>query len=209
MGSNAITVRVTAQDGTTTKNYTVTITRQEAQQTTTPAAPTNLMVEPGNAKLDLSWTAPPGTLTGYDVHYTSAASGTVSDSAAASGNNAATAWVAVNRTGTTASQTISSLANGTTYRVRVRATNANGDGAWVFGSGTPSLPTVSLSAPSRVVEGSPVTVTARLSAALSSNVAIPVTVSTASPNTAGVWRCRDAHLNHHQRGLDHGHGHDL
>ena len=30
-GANAITVRVTAQDGTTTKDYTVTITREAAQ----------------------------------------------------------------------------------------------------------------------------------------------------------------------------------
>ena len=44
--------------------------------------------------------------------------------------------------------------------------------------------TVTLSAPSRVTEGSSVTVTATLSAPLSSAVTIPVTVSTASPNTA-------------------------
>ena len=44
--------------------------------------------------------------------------------------------------------------------------------------------TVTLSAPSRVTEGSSVTVTATLSATLSSAVTIPVTVSTASPNTA-------------------------
>ena len=38
----------------------------------TPAAPTNLMVSAGDGSLALSWTAPTGTLTGYDVHYTSA-----------------------------------------------------------------------------------------------------------------------------------------
>ena len=43
---------------------------------------------------------------------------------------------------------------------------------------------VSLSAPSRVVEGSSVTVTARLSAPAKAALTIPVTVSTASPNTA-------------------------
>ena len=43
---------------------------------------------------------------------------------------------------------------------------------------------VSLSAPSRVVEGSSVTVTARLSAPAKAALTIPVKVSTASPNTA-------------------------
>ena len=46
------------------------------------------------------------------------------------------------------------------------------------GGGTPSTPTVSLSAsPNPVDEGSPVTVTATLSAALSADVAIPVTLT--------------------------------
>ncbi len=107
----------------------------------TPAAPTNLVVTLGNAQLSLAWNAPTGTLTGYDVHYTSAVAGTVANDAAASGNDPAAAWVAVSRTEAsppTASQTISSLSNATAYRVRVRAKNANGNGAWVFGTGTPS-----------------------------------------------------------------------
>ena len=114
-----------------------------AQSTTAdaPAAPTNLGVAAGNAQLDLTWTAPSGTVTGYDVHYTSAASGTVTNSATASGNDPSTAWVAVTRTGATASQTISSLTNNTSYRVRVRAKNSAGNGEWVFGSGTPAAPT--------------------------------------------------------------------
>ena len=95
-------------------------------------APTNLGVTVGNAQLGLTWTAPSGTVTGYDVHYTSASSGTVSNTANASGNDPSTAWVAVTRTEAdppTASQTISSLTNDTPYRVRVRAKNKNGGGA--------------------------------------------------------------------------------
>ena len=94
-------------------------------------APTNLGVTVGNAQLGLTWTAPSGTVAGYDVHYTSASSGTVSNTANASGNDPSTAWVAVTRTEAdppTASQTISSLTNDTPYRVRVRAKNKNGGG---------------------------------------------------------------------------------
>ena len=109
-----------------------------------PDAPANLDVGDGDRRLLLTWTAPSGgTLTGYDVHYTSAAAGTVTNAAAASGSDPSAAWVAVSRTGTTASQTISDLTNGTAYRVRVRATNANGDGDWAFGTGTATTPVVS------------------------------------------------------------------
>ena len=148
----------------------------------TLAAPTNLSVSAGDAQLSLTWTAPTGTLTGYDVHYTSAA---VSSNAVASGGNPATAWVAVTRSGTTASQTISSLTNRTAYRVRVRAKTSSANGAWVFGSGTPASPTtVSLSlSPNPVPEGDSVSVIATLSAAPSQSVTIPITVTLDSAET--------------------------
>ena len=101
--------------------------------------PTNLAPTPGNGKLDLSWTATTGG-TGYDVHYTF--SDTVADDAAASGADPATAWVDAGHTGTTTTQAITGLTNGTAYRVRVRSTNsANKDfGAWVHATGTPQAP---------------------------------------------------------------------
>ena len=162
-----------------------------------PAAPTNVRVE-GSAdsnfdQLDLTWTAPPGAVTGYDVHYTSAPDGYVLDTAPLFDNPPgfrypSAGWVTLSRTGTAARQRISSLTNGTAYRVRVRARNHGGVSDWVFVTGTPSPPppiTASLttSAP-RVQEGSSVTVTATLSRAHSTQVVVPVTVSTASPNTA-------------------------
>ncbi|MCY4442741.1 MAG: fibronectin type III domain-containing protein [Deltaproteobacteria bacterium] len=102
-------------------------------------APTNPSVTPSSKTLSVSWTARPGTVTGFDVHYTSAptsGTGAVANDAAAQGNDPATAWVAVSRSGTTTSQTITNLTLGTTYRVRVRAVNANGNSAWVFGPET-------------------------------------------------------------------------
>ena len=99
-----------------------------------PAAPTDLAITPGDAKLDLTWMAPGGTVTGYDVHYTASQS---VDNDAAVGTTVATEWVDAGHSGTTASQTISSLTNATAYRARVRAKNSEGSGPWAFATTTP------------------------------------------------------------------------
>ena len=136
--SNGTAYRVRVRAFFSDFTYTGYVTGTGTPQPPPPAAPTNLGVSPGDGSLSLSWTAPSGTVTGYDVHYTSAASGTVANDAAVQTVSAAAGWVVVNRTGTTASQTISSLSNGTLYRVRVRAKNGGGNSAWVFGMGTPA-----------------------------------------------------------------------
>ena len=97
-----------------------------------PGAPGNLRVTPSNTRLDLSWTKPAGTVTGYDVQYKL---------------STASSWSSVTRSGTALSQAIGSLTNGTVYDVRVRATNSHGNGAWVAGTGTP----VAVLPPGRVV----------------------------------------------------------
>ncbi len=133
-------------------NSDLTVTRQSAHVTVSctpglPAAPTGLTLSPGDTVLTASWTAPANSgsaITGYHVHYT--ASTTVANDSptleeAGLTVDAADGWVAVSRSGTTASQTISGLTNSTAYRVRVRAVNANGAGAWSDEmSGTPVGP---------------------------------------------------------------------
>jgi len=110
-------------------------------QAQAPAAPTNLSVTEDDARLAVSWTASTGTVTGYQVHATSApatGNGAVANGAPASGTDPTTAWVQYVTTTNTFFD-IGGLTNGIVYRVRVRANNASGNSAWVFGSGTPVL----------------------------------------------------------------------
>ena len=152
-------VRVRAKNASNTSPWIA------ARATTQLGAPTNLRVTPGNRRLVLRWTAPAGTVTGYDVHYT--ASTTVAPDAA-SGNNPATAWVDANHSGTTPTHTIPGLTPSTPYRVRVRARNADGPGPWTATQATTPTPpqtTLTLSAtpaPSEAAAGRTVTVTATL-----------------------------------------------
>ena len=129
--------------GHTPGSLTVTIIDND-----TAAKPTGLTAAAGDARLDVSWMAPAGVLTGYDVHYTSAlktGSGAVGDDAAVRTDNDDTAgWVDAGHTGTTASHPITGRDNGTKYRVRVRATSAAGAGEFEFTTGTPetAVPTL-------------------------------------------------------------------
>ena len=141
--------------GTSTMTYTATDADDSSPDTDTlefgievrtppPAAPADLEVSPDSELLNVGWTAPSGTLTGYDVHYTAAAAADLADDADV-GTAVATEWVAVSR-GTeadppAASQTITGLTNDTEYRVRVRAKNTAGAGAWAHAAGTPKART--------------------------------------------------------------------
>ena len=91
---------------------------------TTPGAPSNVQAS-GNAELTVTWNAPNNggsAITGYTVQWKS---GTQSY------NTSRQATV------TTTTHTIPSLTNGTTYTLRVKATNANGDSGWTEITGTP------------------------------------------------------------------------
>ena len=163
---------------------------------TPPASPTNLKASATSGKLSLIWTARRQYLeavTGYDVHYTSAPDGYVLDTAPLFDNPPgfrypSAGWVALSRTGTTASQTISGLTNGTAYRVRVRARNSAGVSDWVVVKGTPSPPppappiTVSFATSTvRVKEGGAVpTILLNFSKALPSATTFPLTFTRGS-----------------------------
>ena len=85
-------------------------------QSTAPAQVTGVTVTPNYFdSLDVSWTAVTGA-TGYTVQYkTGSAAFTGTDPSASATTNYAT---------------LENLSEGTQYRVRVRATNSTGDGAW-------------------------------------------------------------------------------
>ena len=147
-----------------------------------PAAVSSLFVQEGDKRLRLSWGAPDGTVTGYDVEYKAS-------------TDPDTEWKAfrtrIVRIGASRHQAIWGLDNGTAYDVRVRGVNPTGDGPWFSATGTPTpKPNVFLSAPPGVPEGSSVTVAALLSEPLSSNVTIPLTITddTAEPGDHGTLR---------------------
>ena len=188
-GSNAITVRVTAQDTTTTKDYTVTITRQPAEPTLT-----GLSLSAGGSTVTLS-PAFAGTTTNYTAtvpHDATSVSATATWTATA--RVEVSAYDPVRQSVLTnyednpisssgGSATVNLASSGNT-RVNVRATRtdvANNPPARVYRivvSKEAPPPTVSLSAsPNPVGEGASVTITATLSAALSSAVTIPLTLT--------------------------------
>ena len=92
---------------------------------TTPSAPTNVQAS-GNAELTVTWDAPDdggSAITGYTVQWKSG-----------SESYSTTRQATV----TTTTHTIPSLTNDTTYTLRVKATNANGDSDWTETTGTPA-----------------------------------------------------------------------
>ncbi len=146
-----------------------------------PNVPTGLTVTAGDAVLTASWTAPANVdVSRYEVQIKL---------------KSAANWPGTDTDVTSTSYVFTSLVNASRYQVRVRTVEL-GEGTpgdWTDPvEGTPhapGTPTVSLSAsPNPVTEGSPVTVTATLSEALSSNVTIPLTVTddTAEPDDHGT-----------------------
>ena len=207
MAPNALRVEVTAEDGTTTRTYTVTVTRQQERDDGggggTSSAPTvSLSASPNpvtegspvtvtarlsstlSSNVAIPLTLSSGTAESEDY-------GSLSSITIRSGSTAGTGTVTTLQDTDTADETFtvalgnlpSSVKAGSPGSVEVRIRDDGG------GGGTSPAPTVSLSAsPNPVDEGLQVTVTARLSSALSSAVTIPLTVTagTAEPGDFGA-----------------------
>ena len=77
-----------------------------------PSAPTNLSVDVGYDRVRLSWTAPSGSITGYDYS-----------------DDNGSSWTAIpDSDSTTTSYIVPDLDPGTLYRFKVRAKNTDGNG---------------------------------------------------------------------------------
>ena len=98
-----------------------------------PSVPRATAVKSDDQALKVTWNTPStGTVTGYDVHYTSS---TDVGASATVGTAVATQWVSASHSGTSTEIKITGLTNNTRYRVRVRAKNTDGNSAWVHRSG--------------------------------------------------------------------------
>lgn len=115
-----------------------------------PGTPTSLAATARNASLALSWRAPTsaagrGAVTGYNIEYRAC----TATPRTCTSNPTWSAWIAQAHSGTGITATISSLTNGTTYEVRVRARNGFGHSSWSqTASGTPVAQTGKPSVPS-------------------------------------------------------------
>lgn len=118
-GGTAYWVRVRALNGSTAGPWQRTAATTTALARRAPDAPTALTVLPDATSLLLTWTAPADNGGSAVLYY---------DVAHTSDDNT---WVADDTTAV-ASTTITSLTDGTPYRVRVRAVNALGAGPWAI-----------------------------------------------------------------------------
>ena len=145
-GANQIRIRVNAQDGVSGQSYFVTVTRGGQEG---PPPPRHVKVTAGTAKLTLAWTAPVywGSYPagGYEVDWYAGASPPMDDSdwnpATPTPAPLAATATSYEFTGTYGDHTV---ADGTTYQLRIRAfgTNPNDAGDylvsdWVVVAGTP------------------------------------------------------------------------
>ena len=116
-GDNEIVVTVTAEDGTTTQPYPVTVTVTRAA--TVPGAPTGLSATAnGSTQIDLSWTAPSSdggaSISGYKIEVSS---------------DSGTSWTDLVANNTTTTYSHTGLSPSTTRHYRVSAINSVGTGA--------------------------------------------------------------------------------
>ncbi len=206
VGSNTLTVRVMAEDGSTVKDYTVTVTRRAAQQ----ARSTNANLSALTASTSTSsggtfngLTLTPSSFSASRTSYTASVSNTqtylkltptVADTGKATvgvRKGSGGSFMPVTSGSASGAFALDVGANPITVRVTAEdgSTTKDYSVAVTRQAQQGPAPTVMLSAaPNPVDEGSSVTVTATLSAALSSQVTIPLTIAddTAEPEDHGT-----------------------
>ncbi len=110
-------VRVHATNGVGDGPYSDVLEATPSPDLAVPSPPQNLQLTPGDTQIEADWDAPARDgrtdISGYVVEYR------VKDT---------TNWLNNNHTGTGTNDTITGLTNGTTYEVRISATNSVGTG---------------------------------------------------------------------------------
>jgi hypothetical protein len=140
-GSNAIPVQVVAQDGTTTKTYTVTVTRTAVLANVSMAIPPVTPISATSVSLNGLVTANNGNTTAsFDYGLTTLY-----------GSNAASPTPVTGNTQTAVSVTLTNLTPGSTYHYRLKGVNAAGtavttDGTFATPSNVSSLANLVISA---------------------------------------------------------------
>ena len=115
LGENVITVKVTAADGTTTKTYTVTVTRGSDT-----GRPTNVRLTSGNGSVTVTWDQAVGGPLARDVTVTHIEYGEVNSNDQASVTGVRQSAVYSSRLRTGRSWSVSGLTNGKIYAFRLR-----------------------------------------------------------------------------------------
>ena len=181
---NSYEVEVTASDGTD-DSTPLTLTVNATNVNEPPGAPRGLSVSTNDdnptTALDVSWTAPDTTgipaITGYDLQYRAGHSG---------------AWIAhdFGSNGSAIETTVTGLDSNTTYQVRVRATNDEGEGPWARGSDTTEKArlTITFRSETYTVEDAEeeATITVNVTPAADRNVTVTVTMTGTGATLSGL-----------------------
>ncbi|MCY4600242.1 MAG: cadherin-like beta sandwich domain-containing protein, partial [Acidobacteria bacterium] len=189
-GANALTVRVTAQDGTTTKDYTVTITRRTGQSSNADLS--GLRASTATSASGTFTTLNIGTFTASTTSYSATVDDTITHAKLRPTAAHSAATITVRGSGVTSGSASNAIAlrtgaNILTVRVTAQDGTTTKDYTVTITRQPAEPPAVSLSAsPRSVREGSAVTVTVRLSAALAASVTIPLRL-TAGTAEAGDY----------------------
>ena len=180
---NGYEIEVTASDGTDNSDP-LTLTVNVTNVNEPPGAPRGLSVSTNDdnptTALDVSWTAPDTTgipaITGYDVQYRAGHSG---------------AWTAhdFGSNGSAIETTVTGLDSNTTYQVRVRGKNDEGEGPWAEGIGSTERAELNVAFNSEtysVDEGEEATIAVTVTPSADRDVTLTVTMTGTAATLSGL-----------------------